>query len=55
MSPYRVISRHNKFFIVDFKRAPTAISVDRLKPVHEANTDEINDVKVESIPQNNTE
>ncbi|XP_053596584.1 uncharacterized protein LOC106693959 [Microplitis demolitor] len=34
--PYRVITRHDKYFIVNF-RGQIAISVDRLKPVYEAN------------------
>ncbi|XP_008551831.1 uncharacterized protein LOC103574209 [Microplitis demolitor] len=34
--PYRVITRHDKYF-VDFRGRHIAISVDRLKPVYEAN------------------
>ncbi|XP_057335442.1 uncharacterized protein LOC130674189 [Microplitis mediator] len=36
--PYRVITRHDKYFIVDFRGRQIAISVDRLKPVYEANS-----------------
>ncbi|XP_053592962.1 uncharacterized protein LOC128667329 [Microplitis demolitor] len=35
--PYRAIIRHDKYFIVDFRGRQIAISVDRLKPVYEAN------------------
>ncbi|XP_057333561.1 uncharacterized protein LOC130672821 [Microplitis mediator] len=35
--PYRVITRHDKYFIVDFRGRQIAISVDRLKLVYEAN------------------
>ncbi|XP_053593875.1 uncharacterized protein LOC103575376 [Microplitis demolitor] len=35
--PYRVITRHDKYFIVDFRGRQIAIPVDRLKPAYEAN------------------
>ncbi|XP_014296861.1 uncharacterized protein LOC103573875 [Microplitis demolitor] len=35
--PYRVTTRHDKYFIVDFRGRQIVISVDRLEPVYEAN------------------
>ncbi|CAD6995420.1 unnamed protein product [Ceratitis capitata] len=40
--PFKVISRHNKYFMVNYKAKPKAISVDRLKPVCFANEDLVN-------------
>ena len=37
--PYRVLKRHTKFFTVDVKGKPDAISLDRLKPAYLANPD----------------
>ncbi|XP_057318291.1 uncharacterized protein LOC130663191 [Microplitis mediator] len=38
--PFEVIARHDKYFIVNHKRANTAILIDRMKPVYF-----VNDVK----------
>ncbi|XP_014299523.1 uncharacterized protein LOC106694043 [Microplitis demolitor] len=44
--PYRVIIRHDKYFIVDFRGRYIAISVDRLKLVYEANQHDDDDNKL---------
>ncbi|XP_057335437.1 uncharacterized protein LOC130674185 [Microplitis mediator] len=36
--PYRVITRHDKYFIVEYRGLQIVIPIDRLKPVYEANS-----------------
>ncbi|XP_057334995.1 uncharacterized protein LOC130673800 [Microplitis mediator] len=50
--PYRVITRHDKYFIVDFRGRQIAISVDRLKPVYEANSVDTTTMITNSQPIN---
>ncbi|XP_057338501.1 uncharacterized protein LOC130676365 [Microplitis mediator] len=50
--PYRVITRHDKYFIVDFRGRQIAISVDRLKPVYEENSVDTTTIITNSQPIN---
>ncbi|XP_057327620.1 uncharacterized protein LOC130669001 [Microplitis mediator] len=52
--PYRVITRHDKYFIVDFRGRQIAISVDKLKPVYEANSVDTTMMTTNSHPNNTT-
>ncbi|XP_053597648.1 uncharacterized protein LOC128668522 [Microplitis demolitor] len=50
--PYRVITRHNKYFIVDFRERQIVIAIDRLKPVYEANSVDTATITTNSQPDN---
>ncbi|XP_057333353.1 uncharacterized protein LOC130672687 [Microplitis mediator] len=50
---FRVITLHDKYFIVDFWRRQIAISVDRLKPIYEANPANTATMTTNSQPNNN--
>ncbi|XP_014299298.1 uncharacterized protein K02A2.6-like [Microplitis demolitor] len=52
--PYRVITRHDKYFIVDFRGRQIAISVVRLKPVYEANLIDSTMTITTNLQPNNT-
>ena len=47
MGPFRVLHRHEKFFVVDYGGRPEHVSVDRVKPAH---TDS-SDVPLSSVPR----
>ncbi|XP_018802509.1 PREDICTED: uncharacterized protein LOC108977346 [Bactrocera latifrons] len=51
---HRVISKHEKYFIVNVKGENTTVSIDRLKPVHLLPDDKLNESEQHNDDDNNT-
>ncbi|XP_069964569.1 uncharacterized protein [Bactrocera oleae] len=52
--PHRVISRHEKHFIVNVRGDNTTVSIDRLKPIYLLPDDKLNDSEQNNDDDNNT-